>query len=164
MSGLHVWIDGHPRPKGSLKPVWPKGGGRVRLIEDNEKSGPWRDLVVTLLKPKVAAHPDHFPLRGGVRVAVEFVFEAPKKAQLGERPDTTYTGDVDKLARNIGDALQDARVVGNDSQIVEWSARSWYGIRQGVWLSVTTELSDVPFSLSRIVGVPADGRGPVTSS
>ena len=41
-------------------------------------------------------------------------------------PDPATDGDLDKFARNVGDALQDTRVIVDDSQIVHWSAwKAW---------------------------------------
>jgi Holliday junction resolvase RusA-like endonuclease len=153
VTGLQAWVDGKPRPKGSLK-VTGRPGQKARVVEDNPALEGWRAAIVFKLNPIRAAHPDDFPIVAPVAVTAEFVFLAPKKARPGDRPDTTYTGDTDKLARCVGDCLQDAKILGNDSQIVEWRARSWYGVRQGLWLRVTTDLDDTPpWALRRVVGV-----------
>lgn len=150
MSGFQRWIDGRPRPKGSMRPG--RGG---RMFEDNPHSAPWRQRIVFDLRTSLARseHRGDFPLAGPVAVRAHFVFLRPKNADLDTRPCTTYTGDTDKLVRNVGDALKDAGIYRDDSQVVEWTATSWYGIREGVWLHVTTELAPVPFALAQIVGV-----------
>ncbi|RZU30472.1 endodeoxyribonuclease RusA [Blastococcus saxobsidens] len=63
-------------------------------------------------------------LEGPVSVAVVFTFDRPKSAPKSRRvwPVTRSSGDVDKLLRAVLDALVDAGVMRDDSQVVRLTA------------------------------------------
>jgi Holliday junction resolvase RusA-like endonuclease len=98
-----VWVPGVPRTKGSLD----------ARMQDTPQSKRWRQLVAAEIERDMRVrYADGRPLPVGLRyqgpVAVRCVFV---------RADGI--GDVDKLARNVLDALTDSRVIADDVQVVE---------------------------------------------
>lgn len=130
MSGEIVFvIHGEPAPKGSLRCVGQNG--KHQLIEDNRRTKPWREQIaqhvavgsfralkdepigveITSTLPRYASHVDA---------------DGNPTAKAPPFPVGGRTGDVDKLARLVLDALEDASVVANDSQVVEvLSRKTW---------------------------------------
>lgn len=115
-AALTFVVHGVPKPKGSMKSV-----GRGRMIESLAGSKPWREAVKWAALEAIAAAEDFTTLTGPVQVDVVFCFPKPKSAPKTRRtwPITRSTGDVDKLLRNCFDALVDAAVMGDDSQVVK---------------------------------------------
>lgn len=116
--GLRFVAYGGPKTKGSLKHV-----GHGVLVEDHKSSKPWREAVKWAALEAIAAREgtgDPFAmLSGPVEVHVVFSFPKPKNAEKSgvARPCTRTSGDVDKLQRNLLDALGDAYVFADDSQV-----------------------------------------------
>lgn len=115
VTGLAFVVHGVPKPKGSMRHV-----GRGRMIEQLAGSKPWREAVKWAALEAVAAA-GWTTLTGPVQVDVVFSFAKPKSAPKGRRtwPITRSTGDIDKLLRNCLDALVDAGVLRDDSQVVK---------------------------------------------
>jgi Holliday junction resolvase RusA-like endonuclease len=131
-----ITIGGTPVPKGSLKCVGTRGGRRHQLIEDNPATDEWRRTVA--LAVRHATWPNqadkHQP------IGVEITSTLPRPARhfgtgknthtprptAPQHPATGGTGDVDKLARLILDALQDADVLHDDAQVIEVVSRKAY--------------------------------------
>lgn len=116
---LVLTLPGRPAPKGSLKCIG--RGGRHQLIEDNARTKPWRQTIVTWAR-KATNHADPGQPVG---VAVTITIERPKSVSR-VHATTRNTYDVDKLARLVLDALQDAKVLPDDAQVVELLARKAY--------------------------------------
>jgi len=121
--GLVFTAYGAPKPKGSMKHI---GNGRMK--EQLEGSKPWRECVKWAAMEAIAAREGTDPfatLDGPLEVDVVFSFAKPKSAPKTRRtwPVTRSSGDVDKLLRNLLDALVDAAVMGDDSQVVSVTAR-----------------------------------------
>jgi Holliday junction resolvase RusA-like endonuclease len=129
-----VTFGGTPVPKGSLKCVGARGQRRHVLVEDNPRTDEWRGVVASIAGQHLPhAHP-------GEAVGVEVTFTLPRpvshygtgrnerriKPSSPVHPTPRGTGDVDKLVRLVLDALQDAGVVRDDSQVVEIVARKSY--------------------------------------
>jgi hypothetical protein len=95
--------------------------------QNNPNSAPYASLVADHCR-KVVTTPGErpgtctwlsgLPWTGPVAVWLEFTFRAPRKAMF-DMPATTKTGDLDKLTRNVFDALKTARVYADDSLVVE---------------------------------------------
>jgi Holliday junction resolvase RusA-like endonuclease len=116
---LSCWVDGTPRPKGSLKPTG-RQGGRVRLVEQSTDSSAWRSRVAWEARQTIGlslGYPTQLP----VELACTFAFERPE-SNTDEEPTSGGIGDLDKLIRNVGDALTDAKVIADDRQIVAMKA------------------------------------------
>ncbi|MBX6386531.1 MAG: RusA family crossover junction endodeoxyribonuclease [Microbispora sp.] len=112
-------VHGVPAPQGSKRHI-----GRGALIEQSKRVAPWREAVKHAAL--AAAHPTGFRrLEGPVRCDITFVFDKPKSAPKRRRtwPITRSSGDVDKLQRAVFDALTDAGVMRDDSQVVDVRAR-----------------------------------------
>ena len=62
------------------------------------------------------------PIDAPVKVTAEFVMPRPKRL-VNPYP---YQGDLDKMQRGIGDALEQSGVLANDSRIVAWVATKRY--------------------------------------
>ncbi len=131
---LVLSIPGHPAPKGSMKCIGGKGGGH-RLIADNKRTKPWRDAVALWVRRSWTQTVDP-----GQPVGVEVTFSLPRpkghygtganaghvKASAPDHATSHSTGDVDKLARLVLDAIQDTDVLPDDSAVVELTARKAY--------------------------------------
>jgi Holliday junction resolvase RusA-like endonuclease len=123
-----AWVAGRPRPKGSLKPRGyrvVRGRRQPILAEDVEGSTEWRATAkTTLARQTKALWPDwreRFPLTVPVVVSVLFVFEPPADPVVPGFP-CGMEGDLDKLCRNLGDAMKDAGLIADDRLIVDWLA------------------------------------------
>jgi crossover junction endodeoxyribonuclease RusA len=128
---LNLFIPGTPKPKGSLRHV-----GHGRLIEQLAGSPDWRATVRAAVYEQVRCCPDPtcghlqpgYPNPHALAVTVTLLFAKPKSAPKTRPtlPITRSTGDVDKQARNILDALVDAGVMRDDSQVIDLTIRKRY--------------------------------------
>jgi crossover junction endodeoxyribonuclease RusA len=120
---LDFTVYGRAYPKGSLRHV---GGGRLR--EELKGSEPWRKAVAAAAVEAMRFEEDSFPITKPQAVAVNIYleFRRPKSTPAERAPVTRSTGDIDKLCRNILDALTDAGVVEDDSQVILLEARKDY--------------------------------------
>jgi hypothetical protein len=148
-----VWVPGRPRPKGSLKC---RGGASHSMEEDNPESKPWRIKMAGALRAdrdrrvrELFFAPEfRGTWRGAVDVAVFAFFEPDGvgASSLGAPLRTHDGGDVDKLSRNVLDALQDGNasspaVLGDDSLVIGLMAEKIFTdltAEQGIWIRVTT--------------------------
>jgi len=127
-----VVVPGRPAPKGSLKCVGQNG--QHQLVEDNARTKPWRAIV------RDAAALAESRASKGEPVGVEITSTVPRPAahfgtgaNAGRLKDTApgypvgrRSGDADKLARLVLDALQDAGILADDAQVVEVVSRKAY--------------------------------------
>jgi hypothetical protein len=141
---LDLWIPETARPKGSLKPRGyrvVRGKRQPILAEQVEGSTdfliraalaiqeairvpcePGSDCPNPMSGCKGWKLPTWAPVAGPVAVAATFVFERPADPINVDYP-LGYEGDLDKLQRNLGDALQRSRVIADDRQITDWVAQ-----------------------------------------
>lgn len=112
-------VKGIPAPQGSKKAY--RRGYRCVLVETSKKLPAWREACLKEFRKGAEAYGLE-PIDAPVCVRVEFLMPRPKK------PTNTYpyVGDLDKLQRGVGDALEQSGVVKNDSRIVEWQATKCY--------------------------------------
>lgn len=104
MTALEFFVAGVPIPQGSKTERTHKG--RTWSYEQNaNKLKPWRETVGFVARSH--AHWTMFPLKGAVRLDVNFVMPRPKA--MGKRPstpdDAAKKPDRDKLLRAVQDAL-----------------------------------------------------------
>jgi Holliday junction resolvase RusA-like endonuclease len=129
---LHVNVVGTPAPQGSKRHV-----GNGIMIESSKKVKPWRQDVKAAALDRLAGEP---PADGELSIDIGFWLARPKghyrsgrNAQLlrdsAPRRPTTKP-DLDKLIRSTLDALKDAGVYRDDSQIVTVYAQKFYADRQ----------------------------------
>lgn len=100
-----TFVPGHPRPKGSMDPQHVRDGagrltGGMRLVESSKDGPRWRRIVAQHVRalgwPIIA--------EGPVCVAMTFWFPPPK-GEHGRYAIGGEIGDLDKLVRNVLDAL-----------------------------------------------------------
>lgn len=116
---LTITVHGRPAPQGSKRHV---GGGR--MIEQSKRVRPWREAVKAAALDATAYGWER--LDGPVRLEVLLHFDKPKSAPKRRRtwPTTRTSGDVDKLQRSTFDALTDAGVIRDDSQVIDvWAKK-----------------------------------------
>lgn len=124
-----VRVSDTPRPKGSLicrgPRSCPKCGTTIVhpvTADDNADSRAWRDKLA-LAGTKVR-HQLGFTYEGPV--AIDATFVLPRPAAAAKRWFPHHRPDVDKLARMLLDALQDAHLFDNDGQVVDLHLRKRY--------------------------------------
>ena len=132
-------VYGAPAPKGSLKCVG--RNGRHQLVENSDRTTPWRNRVaggarrITLsgfpgpLGVEVTLTVDrptsHYLVNGGLSAE-------GRRRPYPSRRSQGLGGDVDKLARVVLDALEDAGTLTDDAQVVELIARKTFHDGPGV--------------------------------
>lgn len=119
MTALTFYAPGTPAPKGSLRHV-----GHGRLVEQVKGSTPWKHAVTTAA---AAARDQHAwdTLTGPVDVTIQLHVPRPKTVRR-PYPITRSSGDVDKHARNVLDAITDAHLIGDDSQVIHLHVTKTY--------------------------------------
>ena len=114
---LSFIVQDNPAPKGSMRAV---NQGR-HMVEANPRIGVWRWQVTDTARKAKALH-ERPILTGPVAVRLAFTLHRPSSFTKRSRPWPTHQspghGDIDKLARGVLDALQDATVFQNDAQVV----------------------------------------------
>lgn len=142
-------VHGEPAAQGSKRGF--VRGGKIVMVEQLAKSRPWRDSVrAAAVDAMDGATNGRLAFKGAlitgpVRVTAIFTFTRPKShyrtgKHAGElRPNAprhvTRSPDLDKLLRNLGDALSGV-VIRDDSQIASWHATKVYGDRAGVRVEI----------------------------
>lgn len=115
--GLVVTVFGKPVTQGAIRSL---GKGRPSVHAEAGRLKPWREAVKQAALDVVAegARRD-----GPVSVAVTFTSDPPQSAPKRRRVwPITRSGDLDKLVRAVLDALTDAGVWRDDSQVVRLTA------------------------------------------
>lgn len=127
---LDIDVLGTPRPKGSKRHV-----GNGIMLEQTKGAPEWRAAVVGAANAAITCPcPDNcgqlepgYPHDGPVSVDIALRFPRPKSTpKRVTRPATRSTGDLDKHARNILDALQDAGVIKDDAQAVNLTVHKFF--------------------------------------
>lgn len=119
---LAVFVPGRPKTKGSMT-ARPNGSMRENVIGSSK----WRQLMAEAFRGCGAVATDG-------AVAVTAIYYLPVA-------DTTAVraGDIDKLCRNVLDALQDAGVYADDVQVTRLASEKHPAsdlFAPGVWVSV----------------------------
>jgi Holliday junction resolvase RusA-like endonuclease len=121
---LQFRVAGTPSTQGSKTgfAIKSKATGKYRavIVDKNPKTlKPWREAVRSTA---VEALGDGWvPLDGPVRVLCAFAVARPSSAPKTRRtwPTGARSGDVDKLARAVLDALTDAGVWADDARVID---------------------------------------------
>lgn len=148
-SCLRIVAIGTPRPQGSKKAFYNAKLGRALIVNDNDaKLRTWRQDVVAagVAALKAGGKAVHFP-QTAIDVVITFMMPRPKghwrtgrnahllRLDAPRRPTTKP--DIDKLSRSTLDALRDAGVYVDDSQVVGLNARKvWASERVGAVIDV----------------------------
>lgn len=129
-------VDGKARPKGSLTPVPVRGKPGKFWLKESSTDGPlWRRHVKAGAREALrlggiaVGAVTGFPTVLPVRVVMRFGFEriVGTKVEGAEyAPVSQYFGDLDKLIRNVLDALTDAGVYVDDRQVSAVEATKRY--------------------------------------
>lgn len=147
-----IRLHGEPVGKGSLRCVGRRGRRAHVLIEDNPKTKVWREQIAMNARIQIPERADK-----GQALGVEIVSTLARpasqygtgrnagvlRARAVAHPTALRTGDVDKLARLVLDALQDAEVLFDDAQVVEVVSRKRWpdeavdaDTSPGVWIRI----------------------------
>jgi Holliday junction resolvase RusA-like endonuclease len=111
-------VYGRPTPQGSKRVF---NGRIVEAQSANLKK--WRAAIEEACQP-YANQNIHL---GPIRLEVDFFLERPKTVKVSDRALPIVPPDLDKLLRGVGDGIgQSGLIWGDDSQIVEISARKFY--------------------------------------
>lgn len=131
-------VLGIPEAQGSMVAFVDKRTGRATMHAQNAaRLKRWRKKVRGEAEHAMAYHDQ---ITGPVKVQLVFAFDRPAshygtgrnanqlRANAPRFPDNRASKDVDKLERAVFDALTDAKVWADDSQIVDVRARKlWCG-------------------------------------
>jgi Holliday junction resolvase RusA-like endonuclease len=134
---LRAHVVGRPKPQGSLRTLVPKGGGKPRTMHDAGVQD-YRSLLASEIGEqwRKGGALDPAPVPYAVTAVVSFVYARPAahywptnrnhggelRHEAPAYPIAGGFGDVDKLCRMVGDALQLAAVLTDDRLIVGWTA------------------------------------------
>ena len=123
-----LFVEGHPRTKGSWTAMNVKGVTRFRHASSN--SARW----CRYLKNEVTKRWQHDPLVSGpLHLTLKFSVPRPKTVR-SVHPTSRFSGDVDKLARAVLDTLTGV-VYHDDSQVVALTAVKCFGDPAGVLIT-----------------------------
>lgn len=119
---LSFIVLGKPAPQGSKRHV-----GHGIMVESSPRARTWRDAV-RIAAADAAADAGWGRTAGPVQVRIDFYFDKPKSAPKNREtwPITRSSGDVDKLARAVLDAIVQAGVIVDDSQVVHLEGHKWW--------------------------------------
>jgi Holliday junction resolvase RusA-like endonuclease len=138
-------IGVEPSPQGSKRYV---GGNRAsggRFIEASKKLEPWRRAIADAVEWLFTETGDRQPFTQPVKVTAVFVLPRPKTIKETIRLWPIVPPDLDKLARGLGDSIsldRYAKLLADDSLIVEWDLRKIYGTPETMGVHCRIELAD----------------------
>lgn len=133
MPDLTFTVYGNPLPKGSMRCVGRRGGRAHVVIDNNPAVAVWQREVRAIAALGGAAY-----IGVPVTVDITSVLARPKahyrtgrnshllRAGAPLHPIGRGTGDADKLARLVLDALEGAGVVFDDAQVIDVRSRKEY--------------------------------------
>ena len=134
---------GKPVGQGAMRSLGPR-----RMVHANaETLHPWREKVAWAARVRI---PDEWDDTGPMAVDAIFHIPRPKKHYLaaGLRPDAPWwptnhgTGDCDHYARALLDALTQAGVWRDDSQVVHITAQKHYHDGPGLLVCAVERLTE----------------------
>ncbi len=132
-------VYGNAKPKGSTRPF---------LVNRNQVERGQRPVIVTtgnnpnakewqqLVSVSAQQHRPEKPYQGAVAVELKFYFNRPKSVSEKKRPYHTVKPDIDKLCRNILDALSGI-IYNDDTQVISLMAYKGYDQTPRLEVSVT---------------------------
>lgn len=134
---LHV--PGRPRPKGSLKNTCRKDRKHtIRSEEQVKGSKAWKEYVAAYVQRwALQQYGRHLQVELPVELRVVYFFDRTRE----DRPKELYPvameiGDLDKLDRNIGDALVSSGLIKDDQYIVRIESRKMWGKAAGAQITL----------------------------
>lgn len=126
-------VTGRPAAQGSKRHV-----GNGRFIDASKYLPAWRKQVTQVAR-SIAIASDWETVDGPVQLHVDFYLERPKSVPRHRRRFHTKAPDLDKLVRAVCDALTDADIWADDSQVVRLIAAKDYAddVEPGAFIQVT---------------------------
>ena len=125
---ITFFVPGTPQPKGSSVAFKGRHTNKIIVKNANKKSMPWQNQVsweANERRPEV-------PWEGPISISLEFNFVCPKSSK---RRSPTVRPDLDKLARNMLDALEGI-FYQNDAQVTALFLSKSYADAPGVMVSI----------------------------
>jgi len=116
---LSLFIEGTPIPQGSKRIIHTREGKPI-IIEDNNKTRPWRRLMTQAIKAHMVEHP--CPPSEKIHsyiLNLTFWLPRPKSVTEKKRLYPCVKPDLDKLLRAVNDSLTDSGVIRDDAQIIK---------------------------------------------
>lgn len=146
---LRTFVPGRPRTKGSLKAYCARGRDHKLIWQEQVKdSGAWRKTVAAQVQREaLAEYGGHLKLAVPLEMRAVYFFRREDEDLPNEpRPTAMTVGDLDKLDRNVGDALTSSGVIADDRYIVRIMSEKRWGMVAGAQLVLmqvpTDELSE----------------------
>jgi Holliday junction resolvase RusA-like endonuclease len=134
-----TWIAGRPRTKGSLNAYCSKGRDHKLIWKEQVKdSAAWRKRVAFVVQSEArAAYGEHLLLEIPVELRLVYFFRREDEDRSTEPYPTAMTvGDLDKLDRNVLDALTSSGVIKDDRYVVRIMSEKRWGNVAGVQLTL----------------------------
>ena len=117
---IEFTVYGEAKPKGSTRAF--VVNNKAITTTNNPNAKDWQKLVALSAQEH---RPPGGPFVGAVQLYADFYFQRPQSVSVKKRPFHTVKPDLDKLVRNIGDALKGI-VYAEDARIVSITARKMY--------------------------------------
>ena len=136
---VQTWVAGRPRTKGSMNAYCSKGRDHKLIWTEQVKdSKAWRRTVAAHVQREVrAAYGDHLKLEVPLELRCVYFFSRELEDRSTDPYPTAMTvGDLDKLDRNILDALTSSGVIKDDRFIVRIMSEKRWGPAPGVQLTL----------------------------
>jgi Holliday junction resolvase RusA-like endonuclease len=119
MHMVRFTVNGNPAPKGSMRGVWSERADRVIVKNDNKRTKPWANAVAWGARQAMALEMRRpAALEGPIVVYATFYLPAPQDVPKERKGTPAAKPDVDKLLRNVLDALKVAGIYEDDGQVV----------------------------------------------
>lgn len=136
---MQAWVPGRPRSKGSMKAWCTRGAQhKIRMEEQVADSGAWRKKVAALVQRLGRErYGRDLKLEMPVELRVVYFFRREDEDMPTEpRPTAITVGDLDKLDRNIGDALTSSGLIRDDKFIVRIMSEKRWGPQAGAQVTL----------------------------
>ena len=141
---LSLFVPGTPAPQGSKVAMLSRSTGRPMMMETKACRGnlnAWRAAVAWNAQQAMNGNPLKY--EGAVHLVCTFTFIRPKShlttkgaLRKGKPFGKTTKPDLSKLIRAVEDALTDAGVWRDDSQVVEYAVSKRFGDIEGAQITV----------------------------
>lgn len=119
MGEIAFFVPGRPSPQGSKEYKGKNRAGKAILVESSKRVKPWREQIAWHARQQ---NPEM--LAGPVAMRLEFVMVRPQRLPKSKPtpPATQRTGDIEKLARAVNDALSGI-CFRDDAQVIDMHLR-----------------------------------------
>jgi Holliday junction resolvase RusA-like endonuclease len=141
MTSFGFRVYGTPSPQGSKIPGVNRKTGKMFVREQSgERLKTWREAVKEAAL-MARGDSDTIPKGIAVRIHIDFYMPRPASIPFEKRPMPSVAPDLDKMIRGVGDALRDAGIYADDSQVCSIVAHKHYAsekieLSAGAWIVV----------------------------